>query len=373
MPLELIGMIGPHRETSGASVHVIGGAVDAAWIGEFARAHEASGFDRVLVGYSSTAADAFLVTQAAAAQTERLGFLIAHRPGFVAPTIAARTIATLDHLTNGRIALHVVTGGSDAEQRRDGDFLSHDERYERTDEYVNVLKRMWTCEAPFDYEGHYYRVERAFSDVKPVQRPHVPVYFGGSSDAAARVAVKHCDVWATYGEPLAGVRERINAIWTLAAEYGRKPRISASFRPIIAATEDAAWDKARAILGNIQAQGSGAAGAARAQSVGARRLREFAAEARVHDTRLWMAVAEAVGGAGNTACLVGTPRQVAEALAAYYDIGVTTLLIRGFDPLNDAVEYGRELIPALREEIARRDLKPSPNPLPAQREGLMPS
>ena len=354
-------MIGPHRESSGsASVHVIGGAVDPSWIGEFAQAHEASGFDRVLVGYSSTAADGFLVTQAAAAQTERLGFLIAHRPGFVAPTIAARTIATLDHLTQGRIALHVVTGGSDAEQRRDGDFMDHDERYERTDEYVDVLKRMWTSEAPFDYEGRYYRFERAFSDVKPVQKPHVPVYFGGSSDAAARVAVKHCDVWATYGEPLAGVQERIDAIWALAAEYGRKPRISASFRPIIAPTEDAAWEKAEGILSAVQAQGAGAGGAFRAQSVGARRLREFAAESQVHDTRLWMAVAEAVGGAGNTAALVGTPRQVAESLAAYYDIGVTTLLIRGFDPLNDTIEYGRELIPALREEIAKRDASLSP-------------
>ena len=337
-------------------MHVIGGAIDASWIGEFAQAHEASGFDRVLVGYSSTAADGFLVTQAAAAQTERLGFLIAHRPGFVAPTIAARTIATLDHLTQGRIALHVVTGGSDAEQRRDGDFFDHDTRYERTDEYVDVLKRMWTSEAPFDYEGRYYRFERAFSDVKPVQKPHVPVYFGGSSDAAARVAVKHCDVWATYGEPLAGVQERIDAIWALAAEYGRKPRISASFRPIIAPTERRGVGEG---AGHPERRSRHRARAPAVPSgrsrLGAKRLREFAAESQVHDTRLWMAVAEAVGGAGNTAALVGTPRQVAESLAAYYDIGVTTLLIRGFDPLGDTIEYGRELIPLVRAEVARRD------------------
>ena len=200
--------------------------------------------------------------------------------------------------------------------------------------------------------------------IQNIVKPHVPVYFGGSSDAAARVAVKHCDVWATYGEPLAGVQERIDAIWALAAEYGRKPRISASFRPIIAPTEDAAWEKARGHPRRQSRRRARAPAVPSGRSRSARRrLREFAAESQVHDTRLWMAVAEAVGGAGNTAALVGTPRQVAESLAAYYDIGVTTLLIRGFDPLGDTIEYGRELIPALREancEAGRSTLSQPP-------------
>ena len=100
MPIEFIGMIGVRPEgADGAAVHVIGGEIDLAWVRDFSRAHESAGFDKVLVGYTSTSADGFLVSGYAAAHTERLGYLIAHRPGFVAPTLAARKAATLDQLS----------------------------------------------------------------------------------------------------------------------------------------------------------------------------------------------------------------------------------------------------------------------------------
>jgi alkanesulfonate monooxygenase len=141
--VELIGMIGvqPETRTPGARTGVIGGSVDPQYLRRFAQAHEESGFDTVLIGYASTAAEGFTVAGYAAAATERLRFLIAHRPGFVAPTLAARTAATLDHLTGGRIALHIISGGNDAEQQRDGDWLDHDARYRRTDEYLDVVRR----------------------------------------------------------------------------------------------------------------------------------------------------------------------------------------------------------------------------------------
>ena len=336
VPVEIIGMIGVKPEgADGAAVHVIGGAVDTPWLRAFAQAHEKAGFDRVLVGYTSTSAEGFAVTGYAAAHTERLGYLIAHRPGVVAPTLTARAAATLDHVTNGRVALHIITGGSDAEQTRDGDWLDHDMRYRRTDEYLDVLRRMWTAPEPFDHEGEFYRFAKAFSEVKPLRPGSIPLYFGGASGAAATVAAKHCDVYALWGEPLAAVKQRIADIHEKAAAFGRRPRISVSLRPIIAPTETQAWE--------------------RPQAVGARRLVEFAREAEVHDKRLWTPIAAAMGGAGNTTALVGTPEQVAESLLDYYDIGCTTLLIRGFDPLNDALEYGRELIPQVRAEVARRD------------------
>jgi alkanesulfonate monooxygenase len=359
MPIEFIGMIGVKPEgADGAAVHVIGGAIDTAWVRAFAQAHEGAGFDRVLVGYTSTSADGFIVAGYAAAHTERLGYLIAHRPGFAAPTLIARKAATLDHVTGGRVALHIITGGSDAEQTRDGDWLDHDTRYRRTDEYLEVLRRVWTAEAPFDHAGEFYRVARAHSEVRPFQRPGIPLYFGGASGAAAVVAAKHCDVYALWGEPLAAVKQRIADIHAEAARFGRRPRISVSLRPIIAPTEAQAWERARRILALVvEARpvvvGEGAG--IRPQAVGAHRLVEFAREAEIHDKRLWTPIAAAMGGAGNTTALVGTPEQVAESLLDYYDLGVTTLLIRGFDPLNDAVDYGRELIPLVRAEVARRD------------------
>jgi alkanesulfonate monooxygenase len=257
MPIELIGMIGVRPEgADGAAVHVIGGEIDAAWVRDFSRAHERAGFDKVLVGYTSTAADGFLVASHAAAHTERLGYLIAHRPGFVTPTLAARKAATLDQFTGGRVSLHIITGGSDADQAKDGDWLDHDTRYRRTDEYLVLLRRTWTEERPFDFEGEFYHVAKAFSEIKPVQKPHIPLYFGGASEAAHAIGAKHCDVYMLWGEPLAAIRQRIVEVRAAGARVGREPRVSVSLRPIIAPTEDAAWDKAHRILATVRAKAS---------------------------------------------------------------------------------------------------------------------
>lgn len=358
MAIEFIGMIGVRPEgADGAAVHVIGGEIDMGWVRDFSQAHERAGFDKVLVGYMSTSADGFLVSAYAAAHTERLGYLLAHRPGFVAPTLAARKAATLDQLSGGRLALHIITGGSDADQARDGDFVDHDTRYRRTDEYLGLMRRVWTEARPFDHAGEFYRVTAAYSDVKPVQRPHVPLYFGGASEAAHQIGVRHCDVYMLWGEPLAAIRDRIATVRAAAAGVGREPgapRFSVSLRPIIAPTEAQAWAKARTILELVRTK-QGQRAVPQPEAVGARRLVDFAQQADVHDKRLWTPIAAAVGGQGNTTALVGTPEQVAEALLDYYDLGVTTLLIRGFDPLNDAIEYGRELIPLVQAEVARRE------------------
>ena len=229
--------------------------VDRDYVRRFARAHEDAGFDRVLIGYASSQPDGTQVAAYAAAHTDRLSFLVAHRPGFVAPTLAARTFATLDQFTGGRIAVHIITGGSDGEQRRDGDYLPKDERYDRTDEYLDVLKQAWTSAAPFGYHGRHYRVEDSHADVRPAQQPRIPLYFGGSSDAAYRVGGKHADVYALWGEPLAETAEQIASVRAAAAAAGRDdaPRISVSFRPILGPTEELAWERAHRILATTQA------------------------------------------------------------------------------------------------------------------------
>jgi alkanesulfonate monooxygenase len=351
--IEIIGMISTTLASEIYGKSIITGAVDPRFIAEFARVHEEGGFDRVLVGYGSTGADGFVVTAHAAAATSRLGFLIAHRPGFVAPTLAARKAASLDHVTGGRIALHIITGGSDVEQQRDGDFLDHDARYRRTDEYLEVLRRTWTSERPFDFDGEFYRVRGAFSEVKPLQRPAIPIYFGGASGPALAVGARHCDVYALWGEPVAAVRRSIAEV-RAAAPAGRVPRFSVSVRPILGATEDRAWARARGILERIVERRGGTT-PARPQSIGSQRLLDLARQGEVHDKRLWTAIAAATGATGSTTALVGTAEQVAESLLDYYDAGASTVLIRGFDPLQDAIEFGRELVPLVRAGVERRE------------------
>jgi alkanesulfonate monooxygenase len=353
MPIEFIGMIGTSLQSE---IHALSGSVvDVAYTRAFARAHERAGFDRVLIGYFSNGPDGFVVATDVFANTERLGVLLAHRPGFVAPTLAARKLATLDQFSGGRLALHVISGGSDADQRRDGDYLDHDARYRRTDEYLDVLEKVWSATAPVDHEGTYYRFEGASPDVRCFQEPHIPIYFGGSSDIALEIAGRHADVYALWGEPLADARAHIERVRAAAAVWGRSPRISLSLRPIIAESEEAAWDRAYSILDTIK--GRVAAGAYQQrdpQNTGSRRLLEAAARGEVHDKRLFTALATATGAAGNSTALVGTVEQVAESMLDYVDIGVTTLLIRGYDPYADVADYA-QVIRIVRQEVARRE------------------
>jgi alkanesulfonate monooxygenase len=344
MPVRVIGMIGV-SPPSGTALHVIGGGVSPGFLGEFARAHEQAGFDLVLVGYYSSSAEGFAVASCAAAQTTTLGYLIAHRPGLVAPTLAARTIATFDALWGGRLAVHIIAGNSDEDMQRDGDFTPKDERYERAAEYLAVMRGVWTCAEPFDHDGRFYRFRKVFPDVRPVQHPYPELLFGGSSSGALTMGAQHCDTFAMFGEPLAETAERMAAFRRLVEGFARPaPKFNISFRPIVGSTEGEAWDKAQKILATLKE----AAPHPRGQDQSGKRLVDLAARGDVHDERLWMPVAAVSGGRGNTSCLVGTPEQVAEAMLKYYRMGVGSFLMRGFDPLNDAREYGQELIPRLK-------------------------
>ncbi|MGO2050708.1 MAG: LLM class flavin-dependent oxidoreductase, partial [Microbacterium sp.] len=246
MPIEILGMI---ATTAGSESKALAGpVVDPAYVREFSRAHEDAGFDRVLIGYSASSPDGFAVAAAALHTTERLKVLIAHRPGFVPPTIVARKLATLDHLTGGgRVAIHHITGGSEADQRRDGDYSEKQDRYRRTGEFIDVLRKTLTEDEPFDHDGEFYRFEGAYSAAKPATDAGIPIFFGGLSGGAVEVGAKNADVYMLFGEPLAEVADHIRTIRAAAAKEGRTIEFSLSTRPIIADTEEAAWAKAERI------------------------------------------------------------------------------------------------------------------------------
>jgi alkanesulfonate monooxygenase len=256
----------------------------------------------------------------------------------------------------GRTAVHIITGGDDRELRADGSYIGKDERYARTDEYLDVLRQEWTREKPFDYQGKYYQVEGAHSQVKSPQQPHIPLYFGGSSAAAIAVAGKHADVYALWGETYEQVREVVNQVRAEAARHGRSIRFSLSLRPILADTEAQAWERAERILQQATALAEQNGFVRREPpNEGSRRLLAAAAQGSRLDKRLWTGIAGLLGAQGNSTSLVGTPEQVAEALLDYYDLGITTFLIRGFDPLDDAIDYGKRLIPLTRQLVAERE------------------
>jgi alkanesulfonate monooxygenase len=356
MAVEIIGWVAT-QETS----EVLAGRgplIDPDVLTRFARVHEDAGFDRVLIGYGTSWPDGWQVANHVVRVTQRLKILLAHRPGFVAPSLTARQAVSFDHLTGGgRLALHIITGGDEADQRRDGDFLDHDRRYQRTAEYMHVVRHLLTSTEPLDFDGAFYRLENARLPVTPATPSGIPLYFGGASAAAVEAGARYADVYMLWGEPLAQTRERIALVRAAAAMCGRQLRFSVSVRPILAPTEAAAWERAETMADQATAVREhflSARGRADATSVGSARLLAAAAEADVHDERLWTRIAAITGAPGNTTALVGTPEQVAESLLRYVDLGVDALLIRGFVPLQDAVEFGRELIPLVHAKIARR-------------------
>ena len=221
------------------------------------------------------------------------------------------------------------------------------------------MKLEWTSPKPFDYNGKFYKVSQAYGGIKPLQQPHIPVYLGGSSPAAIPVAGKHADIYALWGETYAQVGEAIANVRAAAAVYGRDQhiRFSLSLRPILADTEEKAWARAERILETTiavrEAAGLPISGHA-PQNAGSQRLLAAAAQGARLDKRLWTGVAAVTGAAGNSTALVGTPDQVADALLDYRDLGVSTFLIRGFDPYEDSVQYGAELIPAFRAKVRER-------------------
>jgi len=389
VPVEMIGMVGTRDAseikgplTDGPVVDWMDGPViDSGYLADISRAHDEADFDRVLVGYGAVAPEAWMVAASVLASTSRLGVLVAHRPGFVQPVLLARTAATLDHLSGGgRVAIHFITGGDEADQRREGDFVPHDARYRRTGETMELVRRAFSEDAPFDFDGEFFHYEAAFSSVKPVTPGGIPLYFAGASPPAIAVGAANADVYAFWGEPREAVAARMASIGEAATAVGRKLRYSLSLRPIIADTEAEAWDKAewiaektaeRIALAKERMTGrqdtyEGLGGARNATfsvdrdtggttSVGRKRLIAMSSDRDVYDERLWMKVANLTGAAGNSTALVGTPEQVAEAMLRYYDLGITTLLLKGFDPLADVIDFGKELLPLVRQGVSARD------------------
>ncbi|MDY2563666.1 LLM class flavin-dependent oxidoreductase [Pseudomonas syringae] len=354
MSIEFIGYIATQP---GSEIHPRSGAIiQPDYVKTVAKAHEDAGFDRALIAYHSNSPDSTLVAAHAASVTTKLKFLVAHRPGFIAPTVAARQFATLDVFNGGRTAVHIITGGDDKELRADGSHIGKDERYARSDEYLSVVRQEWTSDKPFDHNGTYYQLEGAHSLVKSPQQPHIPLYFGGSSAAAIAVAGKHADVYALWGETYEQVREVVKQVRAEAARHGRTIRFSLSLRPILAETEEQAWARADSILEKAKALADRNGFVRREPpNEGSRRLLAAAAQGSRLDKRLWTGIAGLLGAQGNSTSLVGTPEQVAEALLDYYDLGITTFLIRGFDPLEDAIDYGKKLIPLTRALVAQRE------------------
>ncbi len=315
---------------------------------------EEAGYDYTLLPYGSNSADSFVTAAAVGQLTERIRPIVALRPNTTPPTVGAQKLATLDQLTEGRAVVHLISGGNDAEQARQGDYLPKSQRYARTSEYIDVLRRSWTEPAPFSHEGEFYKFDEFGPGFAPFDGP-IPISIGGQSDEAFAVGGAKADIFSFWGEPLDDLRAEIDRVHGLARDAGRTtlPRIWVTFRPITASTDELAWAKAHDYVSKIAATHQRLA-KRDPQNVGSQRALAFAQEKELYDRALWTRTAAVTNAAGASTALVGSPETVAAAILDYVDRGASLVSIRGYDTLADAADYGKHVLPLVRQELAHR-------------------
>jgi alkanesulfonate monooxygenase len=334
--------------------------IDLSFFRRYVRSLEDGGYDYTLLPYGSNSADSFVVASAVGQLTERLRPIVALRPNTTFPTVAAQKLATLDQLTEGRAVVHLITGGNDAEQARQGDYLPKDRRYARTSEFVDILRQSWTEPAPFSHDGEFYKFDDFGPGFAPYEGP-IPISIGGQSDEAFEVGGAKGDIFGFWGEPLDDLRSEIERVNAIARAAGRTtpPRIWVTFRPIVAPTDELAWAKAHEYVARIAETFSRSAQARRypggtPQNKASQRALAFADRSELYDRALWTKTAAVTNAAGASTALVGSPETVAAAILDYVDRGASLVSIRGYDTLADAVDYGRYVLPLVRQEIAHR-------------------
>jgi alkanesulfonate monooxygenase len=339
---------------------VAGGLREASisYLTRVATAAEDLGFEAALTPTGGWCDDAWVVTAMLSETSERLKFLIAFRPGMVSPTLAAQMAATFQWHSRGRLLLNVVTGGDADEQRAFGDFLPKDERYRRTAEFLEIVRRLWAGER-VDFEGEHLRVEGA--TIHRLPEPAPPLYFGGSSPAAGEVAAEHVDVYLTWGEPPAAVAEKVEWVRALAAERGREVRFGIRLHTISRDRAEDAWARAQGMLEAVPAQliAQIQARLRQSESEGQRRMLELhggtAANLEV-SPNLWAGVGLGRGGAGTA--LVGSHEEVAERIAEYAEVGIEEFVLSGYPHLEELYWFGEGVLPLLE----RRGLWRRPGP-----------
>ncbi|MGH2610077.1 MAG: LLM class flavin-dependent oxidoreductase [Tepidiformaceae bacterium] len=326
------------------------------YLAEVGRAAEHAGFTSVLVPVGDACEDAWVVAGLVAGQTERLKFLVAVRPGFVAPTVAAKMVATFDQLAPGRLLVNVVTGGFPAELAADGDFTPHDERYARTGEFLEVMRKYWT-ERQFDHEGQFYRVEGCRPFIKCTTEPHPPLYAGGASDAAEDLFAREIDCYLLWGESMPQMQERISRMKAKASANGRTLRLGVRMHVLARETEEDAREAAYA-----QVEGVPEATRERfratlmaTDSAGESRQRAFAMtdDDQWVEPNLWAGVGQVRRGVGVT--VVGSYEQVARKFQAYTEMGLSYFILSGYPHLEEAETAGRTWLPRFWELVRQRD------------------
>jgi alkanesulfonate monooxygenase len=328
------------------------------YLGQVAEAAERAGFDSILVpvafsssNYSphSPRADAILSAATAVTVTSRVKVILAHRPGFVNPGVFAMMCASLDRASGGRLALNIVTAGAAGDMEQFGDDLSHDARYARAEEFVDLLRQLW-AQRTTDFDGTYFHTKAARLEPKPVSPSGLPVYLAGASDAATRMAARQADVYMMSAETVDGVAARIASLREKAAAYGRTPRFCVAATMFARETDQDAKRWAREFASHADLEVLAERQRVGRVDVAVENLR-FRAGTNV-DTwlapNLWSGISHLIYGSA----WVGSYEDLADLFVRYAEAGVTIFQIYGYPFLEEAAHIGERFLPLVRRRLA---------------------
>ncbi|MDR3346765.1 MAG: FMNH2-dependent alkanesulfonate monooxygenase [Campylobacteraceae bacterium] len=327
--------------------------ISNAYLRQIATTAEQFGYDGLLIPTGSWNLDPFVTAATLAAVTSRIKLLVALRTSAVGnPTVFARATATLDEALNGRLILNVVPGAYEKELAAEGIRLSHDERYELADEFLTLWKRLLNGER-VTHKGKYFDIEDAQNLFPPVQKPHPPLYFGGSSDAAHDLTAKHIDAYLSWGEPPHLVAEKIADVKKRAEKYGRKVRFGLRVNVIVRDTNEEAWAEANKLISHIDDETIAKAqrNFALIDSVGQKRLTSLHNGDKNKlevSPNLWAGIGLVRRGAGTA--LVGDPKTVAARLQEYIDLGIDTFVLSGYPHLEEVSRFAELVFPLLPDK-----------------------
>lgn len=323
--------------------------VSLGYLSQIARAADELGYFGVLLPTGRSCEDSWVIASAMVPLTQRLRFLVAVRPGLTEPAFAARAAATLDRISDGRLLINVVTGGDPVELKGDGVYLDHKERYEVTDEFLSIWRKLMRGEEVTETHKHL-KIEKGKLLYPPRQDPYPPLYFGGSSDAGLDVAAKHVDVYLTWGEPPQEVGRKLATMKDVAARQGRTLSFGIRLHVIVRETSAQAWAAADELISKVDDETIATAqkAFARFDSVGQQRMAALHGGRR--DTlevapNLWAGVGLVRGGAGTA--LVGNPDEVAERMREYMAVGVDRFILSGYPHLEECYRFAELVFPKL--------------------------
>ncbi|WP_288253169.1 FMNH2-dependent alkanesulfonate monooxygenase [uncultured Hydrogenophaga sp.] len=364
MSLKIFWFIPTHGDSRYLGTAEGARALDHGYLKQVAQAADNLGYEGVLIPTGRSCEDPWVVAASLLPVTQRLKFLVAVRPGLHQPALAARMAASFDRLSSGRLLINLVTGGDRAELEGDGVFLDHAKRYEQSAEFIRIWREILArshAGETFDYEGEHLQVKGAKLFFPPLQQPHPPVYFGGSSEAAHDLAAEQVETYLTWGEPPAEVAKKVADVRARAAKHGRTVKFGIRLHVIVRETEEEAWADADRLISKLDDEVVNRAQAAFAKmdSEGQRRMAALHAKGSKRtradleiSPNLWAGVGLVRGGAGTA--LVGNPQQVAARITEYAELGLENFIFSGYPHLEEAYRFAELVFPLLPRAVQEK-------------------